>query len=219
MKFILSLIISFVLLFTLTTCDREPNYTISSEPEEDQFVEVGGEIIADGCPGGYYPDWSTSEYVLPYPVGKEYNVDLSHCSGSFHSEGEPDQFAIDFSMPIGEVITASRAGTVVFVEESGPDGGFPNNVVVIQHSNNTYAAYAHLTKSGALVEVGQEVEQGDEIGLSGATGLAGYPHLHLVFITGSLEWPYTSFPVTFKNTIPNPRSLASGARYPALPYD
>lgn len=200
-------------------CDRSPNYEMDEDARDDGFEEVDGSIVADGCPGAGYPDWRSSDYVLPYPVGKSYGVDLSKGSGSYHSVGEPDQFAIDFAMTIGETITASRAGTVVFVEESGADGGFPNNLVIVRHNNNTYGQYMHLTRGGALVEVGQEVEPGDELGLSGATGLAGYPHLHFVVTSGgSFEYPYTSIPVTFRNTFANEHSLASGVVYPASEY-
>jgi len=75
----------------------------------------------------------------------------------------------------------------------------------------------HLTFEGALVEVDQEVKQGDSIGLSGNTGLAGFPHLNLV-MTREMEYPYESFPVTFKNTLSNERSLAGGISYPAYEY-
>jgi murein DD-endopeptidase MepM/ murein hydrolase activator NlpD len=173
---------------------------------------------ADGCPGVAYPDWRSSPYVLPYPVGLSYGIDLSNCSDSFHGEGEPDQFAIDFAMPIGTVITASRDGTVVGVEESGVDLAFPNNLVVVDHGDGTFGQYMHLTENGALVAIGDRVTRGDTLGLSGATGSAGYPHLHFVVTSDDWAWPYASVPVTFNNTTENPRSLQSGATYTALSY-
>ena len=181
-------------------------------------VVPGYEEVADGCPGARYPNWELSPYVLPYPVGKTYRVDLSTCSGSYHSAGLPDAYAIDFAMPIGTLITAARAGTVVFIEERGFDGNHPNNLVVVDHGDGTFAEYMHLTHEGALVDVGDEVEQGDEIGLSGSTGLAGYPHLHFVVAEDAWAWPYESIPVTFKNTTSNSRSLVSGKKYKAKSY-
>ncbi|MGB5556001.1 MAG: M23 family metallopeptidase, partial [Flavobacteriaceae bacterium] len=103
------------------------------------------------------------------------------------------------------------------VEESGDDGGFPNNRVVIMHDDNTYAHYMHLTKNGALVHSGDEVVQGDSIGLSGNTGLAGFPHLHFV-VTEKPDYPYVSIPTTFSNTLSNQRSLAPSIPYPAYSY-
>jgi len=174
--------------------------------------------IADGCPDTEYPDWESSPYVLPYPVGKSYKIDLSNCSGSYHSKGRPDEFAIDFYMEIGTLITAAREGTVVRVVESGKDGKHPNNLVIIEHNDKTFGQYMHLTENGALVDVGDIVKKGDEIGLSGRTGLAGYPHLHFVVSKGFWKWPYNSVPVTFRNTISNERSLASGTIYEAFEY-
>lgn len=192
------------LLLVLLACLEDPTRPASSG--------------SPGCPGTVYPEWSTSAYVLRFPVGTTFGVDLSNCGGSFHSQGGPDEFAIDFSMQIGTVITASREGTVVHVEESGQDGRFPNNLVVVDQGDGTYAQYMHLTQDGATVENGAEVSQGDTLGLSGATGLAGYPHLHFVVTAGSWEWPYSSVPVTFSNTTANPFSLEFGRRYTAEEY-
>ncbi len=171
-----------------------------------------------GCPNSNYPDWESSPYVLPYPVGETYTVHLSHCSGSYHSPGQPDQFAIDFAMNIGELVTAAREGIVVYIEESGKDGGFPNNLVVVQHDDNTFAQYMHLTNNGAIAEVGDTVVKGSHLGYSGSTGLAGYPHLHFVVTPENWEYPYTSIPYNFRNTEANPKSLVSGDSYTAESY-
>lgn len=178
----------------------------------------GNNYPQGGCPGTVYPDWQLSPYVLPYPVGKTYGVNLSHCSGSYHSAGQPDQFAIDFRMNIGTLITAAREGTVIYVQQNGQDYSFPNNLVVVQHNDGTYAQYMHLTYQGALTTVGSNVTKGDSIGFSGATGLAGYPHLHYVVTIDDWAYPYTSIPYTFSNTEANPVSLISGRSYTALPY-
>ncbi|MGV6829147.1 MAG: M23 family metallopeptidase [Flavobacteriales bacterium] len=205
----------FTILSLLLSCDNTNYYAL----DDNKINPTSGEGFNNvGCPGAEYPNWETSPYVLPYPVGKSYKIDLSQCSGSYHSQGEPDEFAIDFHMNIGTLITCSRAGEVIYIEESGQDYGFPNNVVVVKHNDNTYAEYMHLTKDGAIVEVGDLVEQGDEIGFSGATGLAGYPHLHFVVVENNPNYPYTSIPYNFKNTRENPRSLVSGEIYSAEPY-
>ena len=175
--------------------------------------------VATSCTDTQYGRWESSEYVLPYPVGKNYLVSLSHCSGSYHSEGLPDQYAIDFSIEIGTTVTASRAGKVVFLEESGIDGSFPNNIVIVEHADGTFGQYMHLTENGAIVEKGDVVVPGQEIGLSGNTGLAGFPHLHFVVTkAGSYNYPYQSIPINFKNTTANERSLVAGNRYPAYAY-
>ncbi|NNK72989.1 MAG: M23 family metallopeptidase, partial [Flavobacteriaceae bacterium] len=189
--------------------------------DNDNFASdnVGGQNqIANGCEGAFYPNWEVSRYVLPYPVGQSYRIGLSNCGGFPHVEGEPDQFAIDFIMDIGTLVTASRKGTIMFVEESGNNFESTNNTVVLRDEDGLFLQYQHLTKDGALVEVGDFVERGDPIGFSGASG-ATYAHLHFV-ATGFDDWmfPYSaSYPVTFRNTSPNPKSLIQDETYEALP--
>jgi len=208
-----------VIVTMLFNCGKDEITFLRYDPGELLPVDTLDGLVAVGCPDTEYGDWSTSPYVLPFPVGAAYMVDLSQCSGSYHSAGQPDQFAIDFQMPIGELVTAARAGTVVFIEESGDDGGFPNNLVVVKHSDGSFAQYMHLTFGGALVEVGAQVKPGDDIGRSGATGLAGYPHLHFVVTKpGDYHYPYESIPYNFRNTEANERSLVSGHEYLAKPY-
>lgn len=205
-----------LILICLFNCRSDEITFLRYDPEDLLLTDTINGGILVGCPNTEYDDWQTSSYVLPYPVGTSYKIDLSHCSGAYHSAGQPDQYAIDFRMDVGTLVTASRAGKVVFVEESGIDGAFPNNKVVVKHSDGTFAQYMHLTFLGGLVEVGDDVKAGDDIGLSGATGLAGYPHLHFVVTKpGSHEYPYESLPTTFRNTKPNERSLVSGETYAA----
>jgi len=119
-----------VLILLLLLCSCSTNNGQQANDFEDSALKGIGPV-AEGCNGAIYENWETSEYVLPYLVGKIYSVTLSHCSSSYHSAGLPDAYAIDFNMNIGETITASRDGKVVHVEESGRDGGFPNNLVVV----------------------------------------------------------------------------------------
>jgi len=58
---------------------------------------------------------------------------------------------------------------------SGANGGYGTNVV-IEHANGIRTRYAHL--SAALVNVGDEVNEGQPIGLAGHTGRATGPHVH-----------------------------------------
>lgn len=191
---------------------------LSTIPDSFFLADLTPEIQANGCSGMDYPIWQNSPYVLPYPVSTGYKVNLNNCSNSYHAAGEPDALATDFNMTIGTCISAARAGKVIHVEESGFDGGFPNNLVVIRHEDATFAQYMHLTKDGAEVEVGDEVEQGDFIGLSGATGLAGYPHLHFIVTKNDWKYPYQGVPVTFSNTYANEKGLQTDRTYYAFSY-
>jgi len=209
-------IVAFLLpiMFLIVNCSDNDDYKKNSAENQNN---TDSENV--GCPNVAYPDWETSPYVLPYPVNKTYKTDLSQCSGSYHSKGKPDQFATDFNMAIGTIITASRSGTVVQVEESGVDYQFPNNLVVIEHKDGTYGQYMHLTLNGALVEIGALISKGDSIGKTGATGLAGYPYLHFVVTrAGSWQYPYESVPHNFSNTDANPHGLKKNTTYEAYPY-
>lgn len=81
----------------------------------------------------------------------------------------------DFACPRGTPVLASARGRVVLAAERELTG----NSVVIAHYPGVYSVSFHLQK--IAVKVGQTVEKGDGIGLSGMTGLATGPHLHWEF--------------------------------------
>ena len=196
-------LVAFASVLLSSACDTPP---LDREPPTADIV---------GCDGQVYPNRETADYVLPFPVGDGYRMNLGNCSRSYHGPGQADRYAYDFNTQIGDTITASRAGVVVHVEESGRDGGFPNNLVVVDHGDGTFGQYMHLTHDGADVEVGNRIEPGDAIGRSGNTGLAGYPHLHFVVTRDGWEWPYDSTPVAFRNARPAHTVLEAGITYRA----
>ena len=79
---------------------------------------------------------------------------------------------VDFAAATGTPILASAGGTIVF---SGWGGGY-GNVVVIDHGKGMRTRYAHMHRIN--VRNGQRVEQGQNIGQVGSTGLSTGPHLH-----------------------------------------
>ena len=88
---------------------------------------------------------------------------------------------MDYACSIGTTVFASSAGTVV--QAGYNSGGYGNNVV-ISHPDGRMTRYAHNSK--ILVHVGQHVEQGEPIALSGNTGRSTGPHLHFeIYINGS----------------------------------
>lgn len=96
-----------------------------------------------------------------------------------------DKYALDFNMDEGTEICAIRDGVVIEIEDSH-NKGCPrkdcmkyNNYVMIKHDDGSIADYSHIQKKGSLVNVGDRVKTGQPIALSGATGWASGPHLHL----------------------------------------
>ncbi|MFF2510917.1 peptidoglycan DD-metalloendopeptidase family protein [Streptomyces sp. NPDC058086] len=107
-------------------------------------------------------------YTLPVEgatIGTGYKVAGSMWSSGYHT-------GVDFVVPTGTTIKAVAAGTVV----SAGWGGAYGNQVVIQHADGRYSQYAHM--SALSVSAGQTVTEGQQIGLSGATGNVTGPHLH-----------------------------------------
>ncbi len=79
---------------------------------------------------------------------------------------------VDIAVPTGTPIRSMTGGRVRF---AGAQGGY-GNVVWIDHGGEVLTVYAHLSRID--VQVRQEVESGQQIGLSGASGNAAGPHLH-----------------------------------------
>ncbi|MFE5209722.1 M23 family metallopeptidase [Streptomyces sp. NPDC056600] len=83
----------------------------------------------------------------------------------------------DFAVPTGTKVFAAHEGTVVKAGGWGAgDGPAYGNAIVVKHDNGTYSQYAHLSK--IQVSVGEKVNTGEQIALSGNTGNSSGPHLH-----------------------------------------
>ena len=82
----------------------------------------------------------------------------------------------DLASTANAQVRASNAGTVIFAEYLGIFG----RCVVIDHGMGLQSLYAHL--SSIDVTPGMPVDRGQQIGLSGQTGLAGGDHLHFAML-------------------------------------
>ena len=91
---------------------------------------------------------------------------------------------VDWACSVGTTVYASCGGTVI---QASYNGGYGNNVV-ISHPDGRMTRYAHNSK--LLVKVGQKVEQGQPIALSGNTGRSTGPHVHFeLYINGAAVNP------------------------------
>jgi murein DD-endopeptidase MepM/ murein hydrolase activator NlpD len=91
---------------------------------------------------------------------------------------------IDIGVPAGTPIRAADSGRVVI---AGWTGGY-GNYTCIQHTASLSSCYGH--QSAIQVSVGQNVSQGQVIGLVGCTGLCFGDHLHFeVRINGAVTNP------------------------------
>ncbi len=154
-------------------------------------------------------------YLLPYAHGTKHTVTQGYFGRVTHQTVR----ALDFDLNTGTPIHAARAGTVIVVKQ-GSDRGGPgleydryDNTVQVMHADATWAVYAHLQElNGARVQVGQHVEAGDLLGLSGATGMASGPHLHFEVDQAGWDKP-VSVATVFKTGVSETASLEEGKTY------
>ena len=119
------------------------------------------------------PQWS-GNFTAPVPA------ELSESYGTSRTfNGKLASFhrGTDFRATTGTPVHASNAGQVVLSRELYYEG----NCVVIDHGLGFMTMYMHLSKLD--VEEGDHVRKGQIIALSGGTGRATGPHLHM-----SVRW-------------------------------
>lgn len=80
---------------------------------------------------------------------------------------------IDIAGPVGTPVLAAASGEVV---TAGWNNGGYGNLVEIRHSDDSVTLYAHNNR--ILVNLGQRVNQGDQIAEMGSTGYSTGSHLH-----------------------------------------
>ena len=71
---------------------------------------------------------------------------------------------------------------------------------------------------GIAVEVGDDVQHGTVLGVTGRSGLAGYPHLHFIVVQGNPSYPYDGLAISFRNARPDDIVLEGGKTYEAGPH-
>lgn len=92
--------------------------------------------------------------------------------GDVTQEFHPGHNGRDFGAPVGTAVKATMSGKVTFAGWN--DEGYGNLVIVENGPYRTY--YAHLSE--IPVSVGQTIQAGSLVGLSGNTGNSTGPHLH-----------------------------------------
>jgi murein DD-endopeptidase MepM/ murein hydrolase activator NlpD len=92
---------------------------------------------------------------------------------TFNGKVQSMHQGLDYAAPTGTAVSAANAGTVLL---AGPLY-FEGNCVVLDHGQGLLTLYLHLSE--IKVKQGEHVARGQEIGLSGGTGRATGPHLHL----------------------------------------
>lgn len=123
------------------------------------------QIYADGSIAGLWEgDFQLpldSEITSSYGNKRLFNRQLK----SYHN-------GVDFRAPVGTPVFAANSGVVKLAD----DLFYSGKVVIIDHGNLIFTIYAHLSQID--VTSGQQIEKGQQLGLTGATGRVSGPHLH-----------------------------------------
>ncbi|HEX5081269.1 MAG TPA: M23 family metallopeptidase [Blastocatellia bacterium] len=108
------------------------------------------------------------------PVGRDIRVTAVFAGTRRFNRGPVKSHrGADFGAPKGTPIKAMNGGKVILARNLFYDG----NIVTIDHGQGLLSLYLHLSKFE--VKEGDKVGPGQIIGLSGGTGRASGPHLHL----------------------------------------
>jgi len=154
-------------------------------PENTMLVIPGGK--------GEYADWRTPRITRDEPATAKH-LGPGACTGSYDGitgsltfiwpsterylsgydySPATNHFGIDIAGKLGNPIFAADHGVVVYAGWN--DYGY-GEMIVIDHGSGWQTLYAHLSQVNVIC--GQEVYQGDIIGLMGSTGKSTGPHLH-----------------------------------------
>ncbi|HVI77533.1 MAG TPA: M23 family metallopeptidase, partial [Candidatus Acidoferrum sp.] len=91
----------------------------------------------------------------------------------FNDQVQSRHQGLDFAAPPGTEVQAINSGVVVLARPMF----FEGNCVVIDHGQGLLSLYLHL--SAFKVKEGDQVHTGEAVAVSGGTGRATGPHLHL----------------------------------------
>lgn len=124
---------------------------------------------------------NVSGFLFPLPAG--IGAYITDAFGNrYHPIDKVWKFhsGVDFAVPQGTSIYASKSGTVYKVDY----GEYNGNYIKISHGDGSETFYLHLDTFS--VKQGDYVTQGQKIGTVGSTGKSTGPHLHFqIMINGS----------------------------------
>jgi murein DD-endopeptidase MepM/ murein hydrolase activator NlpD len=139
-------------------------------PEQEQQIAEGVKVKQD------YLSRVTPEREWDGKFAAPVKAATSDVFGSqriFNGKAQRPHFGLDFRVPTGTPVDAMNSGTVLLARFLY----FEGNCVVIDHGQGLLTLYFHLSEF--KVKEGETVKRGDRIGLSGGTGRATGPHLHV----------------------------------------
>jgi murein DD-endopeptidase MepM/ murein hydrolase activator NlpD len=213
------------------TCSQTLPYTATIQPRSKANVFTLKQENPDKDSSWsytYYATWGALDathddkavYFLPFAAGESFPVSQGFHGKYSHTGG--DCYSIDFKMPLGTPVHAARSGVVVGVKDDSNQGGsdkkfeWDANYILIKHEDGTFGHYVHLQQNGAKVKLGQRVEVGELIGLSGNTGHSTGPHLHFAVFRAASGKQRETIAIKYHTNPTMAELLAEGRSYKAF---
>jgi hypothetical protein len=136
----------------------------------------------------------TTRFQMPFPCGESW-------TGSTRDSHSPSRYSVDWNRADDEddPVVASAPGVVSRAEKLTTSYG---HWVRIDHPGGESTVYAHM--NAVSVALGQQVDQGTQVGTVGNTGNSYGAHLHYEQRTsaGSVRWPwFDGVAFTFGSTL------------------
>lgn len=143
-----------------------------TEPSPEQQAQIAESVkVKEDYLGRVTPDreWQ-GNFAAPVDAGTS---DVFGSQRIFNGIAQRPHFGLDYRVPTGTPVHAMNDGTVLLARFLY----FEGNCVVLDHGQGLLTLYFHLSE--LKVKEGDAVKRGQEIGLSGGTGRATGPHLHV----------------------------------------
>lgn len=140
-------------------------------PNPEQLVRIRGESQRQRALYLQYSDAPPPSAGFIQPLQGRISSLFGH-RRFFNGQARNPHSGLDIAAPTGSEISAPAAAEVTLVDDLYYNG----KTIFLDHGQGLITMYCHLSES--LVTEGERVEQGEVIGLVGATGRVTGPHLH-----------------------------------------
>jgi murein DD-endopeptidase MepM/ murein hydrolase activator NlpD len=157
----------------------EQRITLANErqvnPNEEDMQRINDDLKHISAAKSYFSERDPDSLVLLPPATGPTSSPFG-LRRFFNNQPRNPHSGLDIAVDIGTPVHAAAAGTVI----NTGDYFFNGKSVFIEHGQGFITMYCHLSQ--IQVKEGQQITRGEQIALSGMTGRATGPHVHLSVI-------------------------------------
>lgn len=155
-----------------STSSQEPSSSSPEQSSPDRPMGAAERQISAMEPSAGQQDPLPDMYTIQ--AASRYHNGCNGLFGDVRGDCDEGHTGVDYYAPVGTPTYAVTNGRV----DQRAIGGYGNSIILQESGGDKSYFYAHL--SGYNVENGADVEEGDQIGQTGASGNASSnrPHLH-----------------------------------------